>query len=274
MKIFPILILIVISVGLFFLGKSFPENSSENIFILGIVAGVIPTLLVEVIFNLHANLKYWKLVLKTHLWYRWFNDYIRLSISYIYRIKIDNNYLLVKGQRINQFQPVGGVYKRFPESISMFQKLGVRDDNCIPIDDDSRDDLRVRVPSKNVVKFIKWFYSKKDRENCQWREFCEELLETGILDRNIFKHIQSRYLGEKRIEYVYSDYYKCREILLYEIYELIPTDKQTKFLNELLKKPVHVGIIFANEDLIRSLGHNNYTQKKDYAISEHSKYIL
>ena len=40
-----------------------------------------------------------------------YNKDIRFSISYLYRIKIDDKYLLIKGSKIEQLQPVGGVYK-------------------------------------------------------------------------------------------------------------------------------------------------------------------
>ena len=40
----------------------------------------------------------------------WSED-IRFSIAYLYKIKIDDKYLLIKGSKIEQLQPVGGVYK-------------------------------------------------------------------------------------------------------------------------------------------------------------------
>jgi len=48
------------------------------------------------------------------LWFqslvRW-NKKIRFSISYLYKTKIGNQYLLIKGKNIEQYQPIGGVYK-------------------------------------------------------------------------------------------------------------------------------------------------------------------
>lgn len=38
----------------------------------------------------------------------WNQEY-RMSISYLFKIKIDNKYLLIKGNRIEQYQPIGGV---------------------------------------------------------------------------------------------------------------------------------------------------------------------
>lgn len=39
------------------------------------------------------------------------NEEIRVSAAYLFRIKIENKYLLVKGNKISQYQPIGGVYK-------------------------------------------------------------------------------------------------------------------------------------------------------------------
>ena len=66
--------------------------------------------LVEIILENHSNLLLW---LKCNSVFR--DKDIRISISYLFRIKVKGKYLLVRGDRIkNQFQPVGGVYKRLP----------------------------------------------------------------------------------------------------------------------------------------------------------------
>ena len=90
-----------------------------------------------------------------------FSDvHLRVSIAYLFRIKIDNRYLIIKGRRIDQYQPVGGVYKYHPEEVrDLFNKLDVRDDKLMPIDDHSRDDLRIRVPGRNLIEFLNWFTS-------------------------------------------------------------------------------------------------------------------
>src|SRR5690606_17970355 len=82
--------------------------------------------------------------LKDKLWVclvarvRYPNTYIRVSIAYLFKIYVDGKYLLVKGRNIDQLQPVGGVYKRLPESSMLFNQLGILDDKEISICDTSR----------------------------------------------------------------------------------------------------------------------------------------
>ena len=59
-----------------------------------------------------------------HMWYqqlKYRKKEIRLSFSYLFKIQIDGKYLLIKGNRLkNQYQPVGGVYKYYPEAKPAF----------------------------------------------------------------------------------------------------------------------------------------------------------
>ena len=48
---------------------------------------------------------------------RW-NKNIRLSCAYLFRIKYNGKYLLVKGNRIDQYQPIGGVYKYYASFVN------------------------------------------------------------------------------------------------------------------------------------------------------------
>ena len=62
-----------------------------------------------------------------HMWYqqlKYRKKEIRLSFSYLFKIQIDGKYLLIKGNRLkNQYQPVGGVYKYYPEAILQEKQL-------------------------------------------------------------------------------------------------------------------------------------------------------
>ena len=46
------------------------------------------------------------------------------------------------------------------------------------------------------MEFFKWFDSRENREIDPWREFCEELVEPGILPAEIFRHIKYAYVGK------------------------------------------------------------------------------
>src|SRR5690349_6727875 len=61
---------------------------------------------------------------------------IRVSISYLFRIRVSGRYLLIRGTRFpDQFQPIGGVYKLFPSGVARLKSsFGAVDDDIIPID--------------------------------------------------------------------------------------------------------------------------------------------
>ena len=143
-------------------------------------------------------------------------------------------YFLIKGKRFDQFQPVGGVFKRYPSSELFFKSINALDDNLIPIDAKSDGDLRVRVMGSELINFLKWFYSMNGREICGWREFYEELISTNLFPKNIFPYISYQHIRRYSHPVRYSNYAQSQEILIAEIYELIPTPQQEKILLEMV----------------------------------------
>ncbi|PNE20224.1 hypothetical protein V511_09990 [Mesotoga sp. Brook.08.YT.4.2.5.1] len=200
---------------------------------------------------------------------------VRLSISYLFRIKIDDRYLLVQGNRINkQFQPVGGVIKYYPGATSTFTKMNAKDDNCMPIDQDSKDDLRIRIPGWKLRYFLKWFYGREDREVTVEREFREELLESGILPKEPFRILKFRYLRTimlykpKKMSKLNP---KSNEFLLAEIYEFLPTDEQEIALRSTMSNEKdHYKWCSENEIESEGVEINSQSAK----ISENSLWIL
>ena len=70
---------------------------------------------------------------------------IRISFSYLYRIKIDNKYLLIKNSHGTElFQPIGGVYKYFTDAEIKLKKLGAVCDSgeIIKIDKATKNDFK------------------------------------------------------------------------------------------------------------------------------------
>lgn len=183
-----------------------------------------------------------------------YNKPIRLSISYLYKIKINDRYLLVKGKRIaNQYQPVGGVYKRFRESYYQLGCLGVTDDDNIPIDDKSIDDLRIKLPARNLLKFIKWFNSQLGREVSPGREFYEELISTNILSRANFPYPNYLYIKRHQTSIHYSEHFKCYEILIADLFELQPNEQQRAELKKTMSENSEE-FVWVSEDRIKRLG--------------------
>jgi len=189
------------------------------------------------------------------VWYavRTWRGRVRISASYIYRIKVDNEYLLVKGTRFNQFQPVGGVYKSHPSSAGHRCKLGVLDDNLLLPDDVSEGDLRVRVPGKHLLSFVRWFEQAQGRETDGYREFNEELLATGLLPQDLFRTIEYDRLGRHYEPMRYSPWAESQELLIADILELLPTPSQMAALRQ-LKEQGSPQVLWASETQIRRLG--------------------
>lgn len=231
---------------------------------------ILGAILFELLKSLLNNASKLKLFIVSSIKYR--NKQIRVSISYLFKIKIDDKYLLVRGKRINnQFQPVGGVYKRFPESKDFFMKLEVLDDDNIKIDDKSKDDLRIRVKGKNLSKLINWYKDGKCRENSVFREFYEELVAPGIVSPDIFPYINYRHIKTNDTGIRWCEYFQCYEILIAEIYELIPNVQQESALRELLQKKNNEYIWAEEEDIKRrGVNKNNLNSK----ISESSQWIV
>lgn len=267
MTLYYIITFLFLGVFIFF-GDSWIPNKQLNDTLHELAIGAFGALLGMAI-NTTISLrgKLWVCFLATTL-YR--NRHIRISAAYIFKINIDGQYLLVKGRNIDQLQPVGGVYKRLPDSSRLFQDLEILDDKCIPICDTTRQDLRIRVKGKYLHKFLQWFDSNQDREISHWREFCEELIRTNILDNNVFPHINYKFLHRNPLYIHYSTFYECPEILIHEVYELLPTEVQVIALRN-LQQGEQSGFKFrwVAEDTIKRLGYLP-DNTKPFAIAEHT----
>jgi hypothetical protein len=181
--------------------------------------------------------------------------------------------LLVRGKRIqNQFQPVGGVYKRYRESFYALNKLKVTDDDNIPIDDTSIDDLRVKLPAQNVISFLKWYNSQLGREVSPYREFYEELIRANILTQKIFPYLNYIHVRRHQTKLRYSVHFQCNEILIAEIFEIKPNEEQLTELKS-LQSIQSSEYIWAKEDQIIRRGVIP-GGNSNCAISETSEWIL
>jgi len=237
-----------------------------------VLVGILGATLLNTIYISYSYRKNLWSTIKTFTIYR--NKEIRFSIAYLYKIKIDSKYFLIKSKRIdNLYQPVGGVYKRLPESVKIFSELKILDDNCLPIDKDSESDLRIRVSGRNVKKFIDWYKSEQDREICHWREFCEELLKSRILNPSDFPHIQYRKIRQEKEILIWSDYHQCYEYKIFDIIEPIFTEVQKKVFEKLIdiKDEKYEWV---DESLIKSLGHDNNKKTSSFRIGNQTNYII
>ena len=208
--------------------------------------------------------------------------YIRFSMSYQYRIKVNDKYLIVKNSNPNWhwYQHVGGKYKRIEETNKILNDFEAKDDLKMKTNGLKKDDLAVFVPAKNAVKFLDWFNTAKDREISHWREFYEELL--GGKENQVLSHKNFRFVNYKFIKSVITPVKKapidsgwdCWEVLQYDVLDLIPTSTQQAELAELHSKGDTEYLKWASTALINRLGHDDDEQQSKYNIGPHTKWAV
>lgn len=198
---------------------------------------------------------------------------VRVSFAYLYRIKVGSEYLLVKNARgTGKYQPVGGVYKLTgDERIELNNRYHVVDDDKVPIDESSRDDYRLQMPSRYLKKFMNRFDSKKasrERIDDVSREFKEEIgNELG------WTGIRYRYCGRHITDLKFGDHFRCYELLLADIVELLPTETQRNDLVDIHRQALDK-YRFATADEIKGLGIIPGTDKMVELIADHSAKMI
>lgn len=241
--------------------------------VIGILVNVISAPIYFVIVEAFYSAGRMKLFLQTKLQYM--NKDVRMSISYLFRIKVNGKYLLVKNRKGNYYQLVGGAYKTLPSSNAVFTKFEVKPDRRYQTTNGiSKSDLRFMVPGKYVINMIDWFYSQKDREICQWREFCEELLTTNILDKHKFRYIDFSYSKTLQTPLKKAKGFDYQEILIYEIFDLVPNPEQEAYLESLCNQGDTDEIKWADHVIIDTLGFDERSRQTPYEIGAHTKWAL
>ena len=201
-------------------------------------------------FVIETPKNFWKIRFLTQTKYR--KELVRLSISYLFKIEIDGKFLLIKNKnRIDQFQPVGGVYKYYNEVTSEFEKLKVTSDTGYVQDSKNKNDLRIMMPGKNVMKFFKWFFSKKNREVSQIREFYEEIIEPGFLKSDFLLNLKYCYMHSHVDDLKYSKHFKCQEILYAEIYNILLNKEEEEKIKEMISTNKNCFILVTQEEISR-----------------------
>jgi hypothetical protein len=216
------------------------------------------------------NLKRIRLWLDANL--RYPNKEVRVSISYLFRIQVKGKFLLVKSRHRKYFQPVGGAFQTLPGSEKIFERLKVRPDKLIETSHGiAKGDLRVNVKGSYLIRLLDWFYSREDREVSPWREFCEELIGTGILPPDKFRWINYKYKGT-----VQTPIFKLQTgqpgIFVFEVYDFLPNDTQLAILEDLCDQGDTEQYIWVTDYLIQRLGHDENDKKYTHDISPHTKW--
>ncbi|MCB0485825.1 MAG: hypothetical protein KDC47_06490 [Flavobacteriaceae bacterium] len=214
---------------------------------LGFVLGAIIDFIVFMIEN-RKNLKLFKTK-----FIKW-NKPIRVTVAYLFRIEVNGRYALIKRHKKDRigYQPIGGAYKYFKEeNRELFNELGIEPCNYVKRDSVTKDDLRIRINKrKNLIKFLKWFESRKNREVDPWREFYEELVYPGLLPPEKFSHVKYAFIGSHKEIESPSPVFPIDEFRYADIYELRPdSDAQKQAIEDLINSQE---IIFATPNEIRN----------------------
>ena len=228
----------------------------QDIFVNLIVAFI--TFLASTIFHNRLRLKiYYQSLI------RW-NKNIRLSCAYLFRIRYNNKYLLIKGNRIDQYQPVGGVYKYYDSFNGLKENLELKDESESHFYENG--DLRLVTIGKHLVKFLDWFDTKRNREITVIRELIEELEPSGISIENLIKQSQVEYLKTVKEPITFSTHFQMDELKIFEIFEVkIPKE----ILDDVLKSEHYFSV--KAEDIEKFCFTKDGLSKK---ISSTARYIV
>lgn len=194
---------------------------------------------------------------------------VRMSLSYLFSIQINNQYLLIKGNRIDQFQPIGGVYQYANSFQEIKNKWDIQDVSNDQFHD--KKDLRIFVPANNVINTIEWFHSRKNREVTVHREFIEELVNNQILSINDLQKINFELKKIVETGIKFSDYFKMDEYNIYEVFDVIILDPS---LEKKITDNVQTNSKFIFCDSTDIESKKISLQRLDRRIGEHAQYIL
>jgi hypothetical protein len=178
------------------------------------------------------------------------NSMVRASIAYLYRIKINDRYLLITNLKHGTIAPIGGVYKMYDRGKTLLDDLKIRDSesfekNVSEIQNNDKtnvnrykNDLRLKMPAKHFKKFMKWYYSGNGIEYCPLREFYEELFESEtnddapvITEKELFTTIEcSKYKKTQRPKPVYDQKRKFYRFYQFDIFSIELNEDQQNYL--------------------------------------------
>ena len=177
---------------------------------------------------------------------------------------------------MDHFHAVGGCYKMQKSEFDYLKdKYSVSISQQVPFDEESGVDYRLNVPACNLTKFVRRFNKTKDREQISnlTREFKEELIESGYINKSNFNEISYRYCGRHFDGINYSHFLNCYELLIADIVEIQLTQNQENELFQLVQKDKDM-FILADEKNIMSEGVDSQNNKFKRYIANNTYKIL
>lgn len=198
---------------------------------------------------------------------------VRISVAYLFKIydQCKNEFLLIRGSKIDQYQPIGGVYKTYQSFRDTKEQLEIKygkDENFY-----ENGDLRLYLPGKNVIKFLRWFNEGKNREVNTTREFYEELIAPGYLPEDVLFGTEFEFLKQDIGNFRKTTYFPGAdgEVLVRNVYEISFNDEN--IMRKLRENASEGGkLMFINSDDIKREAVK--VNGVDVKIGEHTKLLL
>ena len=198
-------------------------------------------------------------------------EYVRVSASYLFNIQLDNYYLLIKSERRNQYQPIGGCFKYFPNAEEFLLSIGAipeKKSNGI----DSLMDIRLLIPTDSINAFIKWYISGQNRETTYDREFNEELVSVLPQEKqNLFNKIRAEKLLSGSFDIFFDEEKEINSIKPMDIISIDLTSEQKQVVRDFCSH--NSNLILATETEIMN-GYKTLKDNRIIKIGGHTKNIL
>ena len=251
---------------------SFTNNENLKYVLIGLVFSIIIEIVRKIIvFIKECGANFRSIILSITLYRK---RKIRLSCSYLYKIKYEDKYLLVKNSHRESYQPVGGVYKRTEESTNFLNSISFNEDEKLTNGKSCNNDLRIHIKGKYLKKFLNWYNKNTDREISHTREFVEELISPGILTFENFPYPDYAFKRRIPTPLKWSKHFQCHELLIYDILELKTNPLQEEEFKKLYENGETDYIKWADAATIRGKGYNEGNRNSKFEIGDHTLLLI
>ena len=163
---------------------------------------------------------------------------LRVSMSQLLSIKVDDKFLLIPSAKRGHLTPIGGVVRYFPSEVSRLEG-GVGFEHEYKKGPE-RYDLRGYVRGQNFHRFMRWYASGTGREqSALTREIEEEFIEIGIPSISSYvkrpEFVRDRIIHEGPSEIRNGGYWQYR---YFEIFSLREESDVSRQLAEFIRSQV------------------------------------
>jgi len=163
----------------------------------------------------------------------------RVSMAALIRLPLgDDCVLLVRNRKTRMPAAFGGVLKYYTKTSDRIERELEAASSTFATEGDAvdrekyRNDLRLKMPLRNLRKFLAWFASGGGREDYPLREFWEELEEAGVANVRTSEVEFSRYQTVSTIRWEEEN--QWYSLLNYDVWEAHPEPALTEAVEGLI----------------------------------------